>query len=194
VIGQIQASLVTLNARRSALLLEKMPDHPDVKVVDAEIEKNQRQLKEALAVESSMLTVRQGELGKSIQVLESQMRTMPGKETELARLRQVLAINRSVYDSLKSRLEQLAMDRESTDNEYTIRVLDRAFVPAGRGQDWPVWGLNILAGLFLGLAFGVGGAFALEYWNRPVLAARDVEQVLGLRFLGRFPELKKGDS
>jgi polysaccharide biosynthesis transport protein len=194
VIGQIQTNLVTLNARRSALLLEKKPDHPDVKVVDAEIEKNQRQLREALAVESSMLTVRQGELGKSIETLEAQIRTMPEKETELARLEQVLTINRQVYESLKSRLEQLAMDRKSTDNEYTIRVLDRAYVPPSREQDWPVWGLNILAGLFLGLAFGVGGAFAIEYWNRPVLAARDVEEVLGLRFLGRFPELGKSDS
>ena len=52
----------------------------------------------------------------------------------------------------------------------------------------------MLAGIFLGLVFGVGGAFALEYWNRPILAARDVEQVLGLRFLGRFPELEKTDA
>ena len=108
---------------------------------------------------------------------------------ELARLQQVAAIDRTVFETLRSRLEQLAMDKQSTSNEYTIRVLDRAYVPAGRDQDWPLWWLNIVAGLFLALAFGVGGAFVLEYWNRPVLAARDVEQVGGVRFLGRFPEL-----
>jgi succinoglycan biosynthesis transport protein ExoP len=194
VIGQIQGALVTLNARRSALLLEKTPDHPDVKVVDAEIEKNRRQLTEALAVENSMLNVRTGELGKSIQDVQSQIFAMPKKETELARLQQLVTINRQVFETAKSRLEQVAMDQQSTNNEYTIRVLDRAYVPPGRGQDWPVWPLNILAGILLGLMFGVGGAFGLEYWNRPVLAARDVEQVLGLRFLGRFPELEQGDS
>lgn len=194
VIGQIQGALVTLNARRSALLLEKTPDHPDVKIVDAEIEKNRQQLAEALAVENSMLNVRRGELGKSIQGVQSQIFAMPKKETELARLQQLVAINRSVFQTAKSRLEQVAMDQQSTNNEYTIRVLDRAYVPAGRDQDWPVWSLNILAGIFLGLVFGVGGAFGLEYWNRPILAARDVEQVLGLRFLGRFPELEQGDS
>jgi uncharacterized protein involved in exopolysaccharide biosynthesis len=194
VIGQIQGALVTLNARRSALLLEKTPDHPEVKVVDAEIEKNQRQLAEALAVESSMLNVRSGELGKSIEDVQSQIFSMPKKETELARLQQLVAINRAVFETAKSRLEQVAMDQQSTNNEYTIRVLDRAYIPAGRGQDWPIWPLNILAGILLGLVFGVGGAFALEYWNRPILAAREVEQVLGLRFLGRFPELEQGDS
>jgi succinoglycan biosynthesis transport protein ExoP len=109
-------------------------------------------------------------------------------------LQQVAAINRTVFDTLRSRLEQLAMDKQSTSNEYTIRVLDRAYVPAGRDQDWPLWWLNIVAGLFLALAFGVGGAFVLEYWSRPVLAARDVEQVGGVRFLGRFPELDERSS
>jgi uncharacterized protein involved in exopolysaccharide biosynthesis len=194
VIGQIQGALVTLNARRSALLLEKTPGHPDVKVVDAEIEKNWRQLTEALAVESSMLNVRSGELGKNIQDVQTQIFAMPKKETELARLEQLVTINRSVFETAKSRLEQMGMDEQSINNEYTIRVLDQAFVPPGRKQDWPLWPLNILAGIFLGLVFGVGGAFVLEYWNRPILAARDVEQVLGLRFLGRFPELEKNDA
>lgn len=194
VITQIQTSLVALNARKSALLLEKTPDHPDVLVVNTEIERNERQLRDALGVESSMLSVRRGEIGRSIQQLETQVRAMPVKETELARLQQVLTINRSVFETLRSRLEQLAMQQQSMSNDYTIRVLDRAYVPPGRDQDWPLWWLNILAGVILGIVFGVGGAFAIEYWSRPVLAARDVDQVLGLRLLGRFPELDKRDS
>lgn len=194
VIRQIETNLVGLNVRRSALLLEKTSDHPDVQMVDAEIGRNRQQLRDALRVESATLTVREGELEKNIQNLESQIRQMPEKEMELARLQQVLAINRSVYETLKSRLEHLAVEQQSADNEYTIRVVDRAVVPPGRDQDWPLWWLNILAGLFLGFVFGVGGAFLVEYWNEPVLGARDVEQVLGLRFLGRFPELDKSDS
>ena len=194
VIRQIEVSLVTLNARRSALLLEKTPDHPDVRIVDTEIERNRQQLKQALGAESAMLTVRAGALEENIQELESQVRAMPEKEMELTRLLQVLAINRSVFETLKSRLEQLAMAQASVSNEYTIRVLDRAFVPPGRDQDWPLWWLNVVAGLFLGLVFGVGGAFFLEYWNHPVRTARDVERSLGLRFLGRFPELSVRDS
>ena len=140
-----------------------------------------------------MLAVRERELEKSIQAVESEIRAMPEMEMGLARLQQLLAIHRSVFETLKSRLEQLAMDRHSMGNEYTIRVLDRAFVPPGRDQDWPVWWLNIVAGLFFGFVLAVGGAFVLEYWNHPILAGRDVEQVLGLRFLGRFPELRERD-
>jgi uncharacterized protein involved in exopolysaccharide biosynthesis len=194
VVRQIETNLVALNVRRSALLLEKTSDHPDIQMVQAEIERNQQQLRDALRVESATLTVRERELETNIQNLESEILEMPEKEMELARLQQVLAINRSVYETLKSRLEHLAVEQQSVANEYTIRVVDRAFVPPGRDQDWPLWSLNILAGLLLGFVFGVGGAFLLEYWNEPVLGARDVEQVLGLRFLGRFPELDNRDS
>jgi uncharacterized protein involved in exopolysaccharide biosynthesis len=194
VVRQIEATLVNLNAKRSALLLEKTAAHPEVQVIDTEIARNQQQLKDALEAEGAMLTVRETELQKNIADLESSARAMPEKEMELARLQQVAAINRTVFDALRSRLEQLAMDKQSMSNEYTIRVLDRAYVPAGRDQDWPLWWLNIVAGLFLALAFGVGGAFVIEYWNRPVLAARDVQQFSGLRFLGRFPELDERNS
>lgn len=194
VIRQIETALVVLNARRAALLLEKTPDHPDIRVVDAEIERNQQQLKDALGVENQTLTVREGELERDIQDLESQIRRMPEKEIELARLQQVLMINRSVFETLKSRRERLAVEQLAVGNEYTIRVIDRAFVPQGRDQDWPLWWLNILAGLFLGFVFGVGGAFVVEYWNEPVLSSREVEQVLGVRLLGRFPELDHRDS
>jgi uncharacterized protein involved in exopolysaccharide biosynthesis len=194
VVRQIEATLVNLNAKRSALLLERTEAHPEVEVIDTEIARNQQQLKDALAAESSTLTLRETELQRNINDVESSARGMPGKEMELARLQQVAAINRTVFETLRSRLEQLAMDRHAASNEYTIRVLDRAYVPAGRDQDWPLWWLNIVAGLFLALAFGVGGAFVLEYWNRPVLAARDVEQVGELRFLGRFPELDERSS
>jgi uncharacterized protein involved in exopolysaccharide biosynthesis len=139
------------------------------------------------------LKVREGELEKDIRGVEAQIQAMPGKEMELARLQQLLAVNRSVFESSKSRLEQVAMDQLAMGNDYTVRVLDPAIVPPGRDQDWPLWWLNILAGLFLGFLLGVGGAFSVEYWNRPVVAGRDVEQVLGLRLLGRFPELKDRD-
>jgi uncharacterized protein involved in exopolysaccharide biosynthesis len=194
VVRQIEASLVALNVRRSALLLEKTPDHPDVQVVEAEIARNQQQLRDALRVESASLTVRERELEADIQELESRIAEMPEKEMELARLQQLLVINRSVYEALKTRLEHLAVEQQSVANEYTIRVIDRAYVPPGRDQDWPLWWLNILAGLILGFVFGVGGAFGVEYWNEPVLSARDVEEVLGLRCLGRFPELDGSDS
>ena len=193
VVRQIETALVGLNARRSALLLEKTTAHPEVEMVDAEIQRNQQQLKDALGVESATLALREREIEKNIQDVESQTQSMPEKEMALARLQQALTINRSVVETLKSRQEQLGMERQSLANEYTLRVVDRAFVPPGREQDWPVWWLNIVVGLFLGACFGVGGAFVLEYWNRPVLAGRDVEQVLGLRFLGRFPELDKRD-
>ena len=194
VVRQIEANLVALNAKRSALLLEKTPAHPEVQVIETEIARNQQQLKDALGAEDATLLLREGELQRNINELEAQARAMPQKEMELARLQQVAAINRTVFETLKSKLEQLAMDKRSMSNEYTIRVLDRAFVPAGRDQDWPLWWLNIVAGILLGFGFGVGGAFVLEYWNRPLLAGRDVEQIGGLRFLGRFPELDDRNS
>jgi capsular polysaccharide biosynthesis protein len=68
-------------------------------------------------------------------------------------------------------------------------VLDHAFVPPSRDQDWPVWWLTILVGMFLGGIFGFGTAFVMEYWNEPILTLTDVEEGIGVPLLGRVCDL-----
>jgi capsular polysaccharide biosynthesis protein len=46
-------------------------------------------------------------------------------------------------------------------------------------------------GAFLGTVFSFGAAFVLEYWNEPVLTARDVEEDIGVPLLGRIADLDK---
>lgn len=194
VIIDLQTRLVELHARRSALLVEHTEAYPDVLVLEAEIERNLEQLRDALEVELANLVAREKELRQSVEEVERRLATMPEKEMELARLQQAVEVRRSILGALRTRQAQLAIERESVANEYGIRVLDRAYLPPGTDADWPIWGLNLVMGLMLALTFGLGGAFVAEYWNEPIRTERDVRQLLGVPLLGRFPDLTDEDS
>ena len=66
-----------------------------------------------------------------------------------------------------------------------VQVIDVADVPEKPVS--PKKTLNVIIAAVLGLFVGVGFAFALEYMNKTVSNAEDVEQYLGLPVLGNIP-------
>ena len=214
VIVSLEDRIVDLELKRASLLVEKEEGHPDLQVLSAQVAQAKTELKSAvqsvveaqteainpdyqgllsrsvdLKVQSDTLTARQSAFKDILAGLERDLDALPEKEIELRRLSQIVDINKSVYDTLKTRLERLRIEQGTENNEYNIRVLDRAFVPPSRDQDWPVWWLNIAVGIFLGGIFGFGTAFVMEYWNEPVLTITDVEEGIGVPLLGRVGDL-----
>lgn len=215
-VAEFENNLVDLELKKASLLVEKAEGHPDVQAIQAQIDSAraeiQASVKEAiqaqteainptyqdllsrsvdLKVQRDVLVARESAFGKIISDLEADLRGLPAKEVELARLSKIVEIDRSIFETLKNRLERLQIEKKTENNEYNLRVLDSAFVPPSRDQDWPLWWLNILVGLFLGGVFGFGTAFVAEYWNEPVLTVADVEEGLGVPFLGRISDLQQ---
>jgi len=214
VIVSLEDRIMDLELRRASLLVEKEEGHPDLQVLAAQMNEAREELKTAvqsvvgaqteainpnyqdllsravdLKVQTDTLAARRAAFKNIVGALERDLDALPEKEIELRRLSQIAEINRSVYDTLKTRLERLRIEQGTENNEYNIRVLDRAFVPPSRDQDWPVWWLNIAVGIFLGGIFGFGTAFVIEYWNEPVLTITDVEEGIGVPLLGRVGDL-----
>ncbi len=108
----------------------------------------------------------------------------------MAHLQETVVVDRSVFQALKVRLGELSVERESMNSEYSIRVLDKAYVSATADPDWPIWPLNIVAGIILAGVFGFGSIFFMEYWNDSIVYPRDVEEGLSLPFLGGVPDIE----
>jgi len=216
VVADLEQRVVDLELRKALLLVEKEEGHPEVKGLQAQIDSGRRDIQAAvrdvvqaqtqavnpnyqdllsrqvdLNVQRDVLAARTSAFRKIVSDLEKNLESLPENEIELRRLGQLVEIDRSIYETLKSRFERLQVEQKTDSNEYNLRVLDAAFVPPSRDQDWPIWWLNLLVGAFLGTVFSFGAAFVLEYWNEPVLTARDVEEDIGVPLLGRIADLDK---
>ncbi len=216
VLTELESKLQSQEIKLAALLTEKGENHSEVKKLKAEIAKNKEAIKSIvqnitqtkteslnpifqellskaidLRTEVFVLDARQKALKKIIKDIREELRSLPDKELELGRLKEMVAINSSIYQALKTRLEELSVEKESRNNEYNIRVLDRAYVSPSASPDWPMWALNIIAGLFLAFVFGIVTIFFVEYWNDSIINARQVREDLSLPYLGAVPEIKE---
>jgi len=97
--------------------------------------------------------------------------------------REVLS-NRQIYDALLKRVNEASITGDIRASNVT--VIDRARPP--RTPVRPRKALNLLLALVLGLFGGVGVAFFVEYLDNTLKTPEDVEERLGLPFLGLIPK------
>ncbi|AIF53706.1 GumC family protein [Pelosinus sp. UFO1] len=115
---------------------------------------------------------------------EQELSKLPGKELGLAKVMRDAAVNQEIYIMLAKRHEEARISEvmEPTD----VQVIDKADSPEKPIS--PKKTLNVIIAAILGLFIGTGLAFLLEYMNKTVRTADDVEQYLDLPVLGSIPD------
>lgn len=216
VLTELDKMLQSNEIKLAALLTEKKENHPETRKLKEEIARNVEALKSItqtivqsqvespnpiyqgllsraidLRTEGFSLKARELSIKKAIKDFNAELKTLPGKELKLAKLQEDVTVNSSTYQAVRTRLEELTIEKESMINEYNIRVLDRAYVSETEDYDWPMWILSILAGIILGIIFGFGSIFFIEYWNDAFITHLDVEKTLSLPYLGSVPDFEK---
>jgi capsular polysaccharide biosynthesis protein len=88
------------------------------------------------------------------------------------------------YDSMMARLNQTAMESQST--QSYANILSTAQPPAQHSS--PKLVLNSALAVFVGVLLAVGVALTLELTNRRVRAPDDIVASLGLPVLGTLPK------
>lgn len=88
---------------------------------------------------------------------------------------------------LKAQSETEVTARLQGTKESNIRVVDRALTPGGPSS--PNLKQDLTSGLLFGLVFGVGLVLLLEYLDRTVKTAEQVDRVLGLPTLAVIPDV-----
>jgi succinoglycan biosynthesis transport protein ExoP len=93
---------------------------------------------------------------------------------------------------LKAHSETEVTARLQGTRESNVRVVDRALAPGGPSS--PNLKQDLSSGMLFGLVFGVGLVLLLEYLDRTVKTADQVERLLGLPTLAVIPDINDTGS
>ncbi len=147
------------------------------------------QLQEAQA-QRATLQRRVSQLEMAIAELERRVAAHGAVERELNTLERDVAIRRDLYDGLVRRFEMARVTGalgqfEAPDRIQVIDPPTEDPVPVGPGKL-----LFLIAGVFGGIALGLGLAVLFEVLDSTIRSREVIENLLGVPVLGRIPPLK----
>lgn len=210
-----QGRLNSLQTKLAVLLNKFTASHPEVVKTKAEIEDIKqeianakkappgtsgsetsamnpvyRQLQAKLAdteAEIESLKLRSVELMKQQQGAQKALGGMPKDQEEWTRLQRDRNVYQSIYDDLLKKLEnaKVSKDLELTDKVAAFRIVDPAVMPFSPIKPNRV--MLILAGIFVGIAAGIGSVLGIGKLMPFFKDADAIEESLGLRVLITIP-------
>jgi succinoglycan biosynthesis transport protein ExoP len=144
------------------------------------------------AIELQYQETLEAEKGYRVQLADLQDKAldMNLKEIQYNKLFREKENTEKLYSLVLSRTKEADLQKILKANN--IRILDRAIKPEAPVK--PRVRLNILLGLIIGLMGGIGLAFLLEYMDITIKTQEEVEQELGLTFLGIIPSIGSNAS
>jgi tyrosine-protein kinase Etk/Wzc len=185
-IGSMATRLTELEVQRRGLVSENTENHPQVKVLQVQIDQLQRKIQATF--ETSRLNL--AKLGTNIQQqliqYEAKMRTLPTAERDLARLMRLSKVNADIYMMLLQKHEEARIVKASTISN--INVVDPAITPDNPIK--PKKLMYLMLGLLVGLMFGVGAAFFMDYLDDTIRDEEEAKRALGWPMLAMIPAIK----
>ena len=194
ILQQLRAQYIDAKRQREALLRSgKGPNYEEVKAQDARMDETKRailaevkNIQGALDRDLSAIKRQEGGLAGLFEQTKKEALELNRQEIEYDRLKRTKENNEQLYKLLMERTKESDLARML--NVNNVRVLDRPRVP--RSPVRPNVPLNIGAGIIIGILIGIGTAMARAMLDRTLKTPGDVEQVLGVSFLGLIPELE----
>ena len=188
--SELTRALMDLNERRAelrSLRFRYTDEHPVVSRLAGEIEQLEMVvIPEMLGGLAAQLETRQGQLRGRIQAAERELRQIPPRMINQARLTRDVAVATDLYTMLQQRYEAARLAEASSIPD--VRILDSAVVPerplSNRGP------IVLLMGIAGGLGLGLAGAILLDMIDRRVRYPDQVTSEMGLQILGVIPHMK----
>jgi len=113
----------------------------------------------------------------------------PRREQEMAAILRAHSELSDQYGDLKGKLveSELAKSLESRQKGEDFVIMDPANYPTEPSK--PDRLMILLGGLFFSLSFGVGLAYAVDFFDQTLWTHREVEELLGVTVLAEIPEI-----
>jgi capsular exopolysaccharide synthesis family protein len=183
-------SLTTAEDQYKALLARRTPQDSDVQALASRIRELERELRAMAATYLQGLTNQVQSLDGGLQDFRRQLRGIPEKELQYARLERQPKVLEGVYTMLQTRLKEAEVAVAARDP--SVRVVDAAVPPIR--PVWPKPVLNAFAALMCGLLLGLAAAFGQEYMDRAIRTRMDVRGSTGLPVIGLIPRIHRKGS
>ena len=143
-------------------------------------------------VELEALQQKRDALNAFITAFRNRVALEPQMSAELARLRQEVETNRTLYSTFQSSRTstQISEAVESTELGASIVVVEAAAKPLFPVR--PNKAKILVMAVMLGLMVGGGGLLVTEFTDTSFRSVEEVERELGLKVLGTVPRFEKG--
>jgi succinoglycan biosynthesis transport protein ExoP len=139
---------------------------------------------------TAQLAARETELGRQVGAASRDLRQIPSRTIEDARLRRNAQLKEQTYTALQERFDQARLAAEASVPD--VRILDPAIVPQRPVKNTAP--RLLLMGLLAGLGLGVVGAVVLDRVDPRVRYPEQVSRELGLPILGAVPHVRAKDE
>jgi capsular exopolysaccharide synthesis family protein len=196
IVGSVQRSpelngaLQELTAKQAQLrsLRYRYADaYPPIQRLLGEITMLERQTIPTLArVLMNQLGARDAELSRRLDADSRNLRAIPPRAIEEARLRRGVNLAEDLYTTLQKRFDEARLAQASTIPD--VRILDSAVVPQRPVKDTAL--RAIVLGFVASLGFGTVGAVLLDRIDPKVRYPDQVSREMGLAILGAVPHLR----
>jgi tyrosine-protein kinase Etk/Wzc len=179
-------SLGEAESERSALLGKRTPEDPDVQNLTARITELQSQLRDFAATYLQGLSNQVGSLDAVLARSSADLRAVPAKEIEYARLARQSKVLEDIFTLLQTRLKEAQIAAAVEDP--SVRVIDPAVPPLKPIR--PRMAFNLAAALVLGLIMGFGVAFGREHMDDTIHTREELQALTsGAPVLGLIPNI-----
>jgi Mrp family chromosome partitioning ATPase len=186
--------LAAKKSREELIASGKGENHPLVKSDDEKVIQSKRALVDEVrniqgAVERDLAVIQREETGKAGLYEDARKRAVElnMKELEFHRLDRQRAQNEKMYDTLLERMKEADLARMMRVNN--VDNVDEATSP--KAPIRPNTLTNLGAGSLIGLVLGLAIAILREHLDTSIKAPGDIEEKLGLTFLGLLPALER---
>jgi capsular exopolysaccharide synthesis family protein len=188
--------LTQLKAQSSAMVQTYGPAYPPLKMLNAQIEQLERNLKQAenadvarVQAEFDAAENHEDMLSKTLGAEEQKAFNNGEKSAQLELARSQYEANRLLYDGLQQRLQEAGIMAGL--HTTTIHQVDTADVPTAPSR--PRKKVNVAIGTGVGLMMGFVLALLIETLDTNLKTMADIEQTLGLPLLAAVPAVESDD-
>ncbi len=196
-IQDLAKTKVNLEQEIEKLKISLKPGHPQLKQINSELEKiNEKISNQIRTIIAKIRKEHELELGKE-KYLKNQIKQT---EEEAFKIGQATfkydvaktdaETKKKIYETIMQRMNQISLSAQLLPNN--IIILDKANVPQNPIQPRKL--INLAAGILLGLIFGIGAVFFLDYLDNTIKSTEDIEQYLKLSLLSIVPKYKDPSS
>ena len=189
-VSELRADQLRLEREYETKLKKLKPDHPDMIELKAQIDKGQQHIesivrekvetaKKSALAEYQTAQREEQELSSELQMGQGAVIDQNSAAFEYTNLKLEIQTRRELLDQLlRQQSETEVAVRLQDTRESNVQIVDKALMPGGPFR--PSLRQDLSYGLLLGLLFGVGCAFLIEFLDRTVKTPEEVERRLGL--------------
>lgn len=185
---EVLRSLNDIENQRAELLTRRTPDDPDVVILTTRIHEMEDQLRQLVSTYLQGVSNRIASLDGVLTQFSSDLRRIPAKEIQLARLKRQAKITEDIYTTLQSRMKEAQI--ASAIQDPSVRMVDPAIEPFKPVK--PNKPLDMVLALILGIALGGGIAFVRENLDTTIHTREELQLESGaVPVLGMIPRIRE---